>query len=95
MYADLYALPGKITDKYCSPTNKLMPMPDKIVAMIKLPGVFNLATRGLIALCTMLNFINNPPSDKVEIIKATVSIMLAIPPRLKRALNAASLVLAT
>ena len=43
----------------------------------------------------MLNFMSIPPKDKVEMIKATVAIMLEIPPRVNKALTEASLVLAT
>ena len=93
--AGLNARPGKITDKYCSPTKRLIQIPERIVTVIKRPGLFRCLTSGSIALCTMLNFMSIPPSDKVEMMSATVAIMLEIPPRVSNALTEASLVLAT
>lgn len=73
----------------------MIQIPERIVTVIKRPGLFRCLTSGSIALCTMLNFMSIPPSDKVEMMSATVAIMLEIPPRVSNALTEASLVWAT
>ena len=91
----LKAFPGRITERYCSPTKRFTPMPAKMVVVTKRPGFFRRLISGCIAFSMIPSCIRIPPSARVIMIKETVPIMLEIPPRLRRASTALLPVLAT
>ena len=47
--AGLKACPGRITERYCSPTKRLIEIPERIVAVINLPGFLKCFTSGAMA----------------------------------------------
>ena len=77
----LKARPGKIIERNCSPTKIFTPMQAPSAAVTSLAGLFNLVASGDIIALIRPKWTNRPPSDNVRTIRATVGIMLTMPPR--------------